>query len=201
MSPCMARVWHGRRGHRVQLGAAGHLERREAPSRATASWANRCRPVAAGPQPPTRKEQYAHAKSHRACACGHLVWLGPPWPGHCSPPAACRSCATRPGPRLRPLPGQHHRCRGRHGPAASLSCRGRSAEILPPGRQARVHRQQAIAATRSAGQHIPAGTPLVVSIRPPGWTSEDDFVRRFAGAAAGRDAPSLAWIASGSCRR
>jgi hypothetical protein len=53
----------------------------------------------------------------------------------------------------------------------------------------------------SAGRRVPAGTPLVVSIRPPGWTTEDDFVRRFAGAAAGRDAPHLAWTARGNCRR
>jgi hypothetical protein len=52
----------------------------------------------------------------------------------------------------------------------------------------------------SAGKSIPTGTPLVVSIRPPGWTSEDDFVREFAGAAAGRAAPRLAWTASGGCR-
>jgi hypothetical protein len=53
----------------------------------------------------------------------------------------------------------------------------------------------------SAGKSILTGTPLVVSIRPPGWTSEHDFVREFAGAAAGRAAPRLAWTASGVCRR
>ena len=52
----------------------------------------------------------------------------------------------------------------------------------------------------SAGKRIRPGTPLVVSIRPPGWTNEDDFVREFAGAAAGRAAPSLAWTAKGGCR-
>ena len=52
----------------------------------------------------------------------------------------------------------------------------------------------------SAGKRVRPGTPLVVSIRPPGWTNEDDFVREFAGAAAGRAAPSLAWTASGGCR-
>jgi hypothetical protein len=53
----------------------------------------------------------------------------------------------------------------------------------------------------SRGRSVPTGTPLVVSIRPPGWTSEDDFVREFAGAAAGRAAPMLAWTARGGCRR
>jgi hypothetical protein len=53
----------------------------------------------------------------------------------------------------------------------------------------------------SRGRTVPAGTPLVVSIRPPGWTSKDDFVREFAGAAAGRAAPRLAWTARGGCRR
>jgi hypothetical protein len=53
----------------------------------------------------------------------------------------------------------------------------------------------------SMGRTIPKGTPLVVSIRPPAWTNENDFVREFAGAAAGRAAPRLAWTASGACRR
>jgi hypothetical protein len=53
----------------------------------------------------------------------------------------------------------------------------------------------------SMGRSIPKGTLLVVSIRPPAWTNENDFVREFAGAAAGRAAPRLAWTASGACRR
>jgi hypothetical protein len=53
----------------------------------------------------------------------------------------------------------------------------------------------------SMGRSIPKGTLLVVSIRPPGWTNENDFVREFAGAAAGRAAPRLGWTASGACRR
>jgi hypothetical protein len=48
---------------------------------------------------------------------------------------------------------------------------------------------------------IPKGTPLVVSIRPPAWTDENDFVREFAGAAAGGAAPTLAWTASDACQR
>lgn len=53
----------------------------------------------------------------------------------------------------------------------------------------------------SAISHVPAGTPLVVSVRPPAWTEEGDFVRRFAGAAAGDNAPRLAWTATGTCER
>jgi hypothetical protein len=52
----------------------------------------------------------------------------------------------------------------------------------------------------SAGRHVPAGTPLVVSIRPPAWTEERDFVREFDGAAAGANAPQLAWTTDGACR-
>jgi hypothetical protein len=51
------------------------------------------------------------------------------------------------------------------------------------------------------GRSIPKGTLLVVSIRPPDWDNENDFVREFAGAAAGRAAPMLAWMASGACQR
>jgi hypothetical protein len=53
----------------------------------------------------------------------------------------------------------------------------------------------------SMQRSIPKGTPLVVSIRPPDWDNENDFVREFAGAAAGRAAPRLAWTASATCRR
>jgi hypothetical protein len=51
----------------------------------------------------------------------------------------------------------------------------------------------------SVGRHVPAGTPLVVSLRPPGWTQERDFVRSFGSAAAGANAPRLAWTADGAC--
>jgi hypothetical protein len=53
----------------------------------------------------------------------------------------------------------------------------------------------------SEARQIPAGTPLVVSIRPPAWTQEHDFVREFGGPAAGAAAPRLAWTASGGCPR
>jgi hypothetical protein len=33
----------------------------------------------------------------------------------------------------------------------------------------------------------------------PGWAEAGDFVRRFGGAAAGGNAPQLAWTASGDC--
>ena len=55
----------------------------------------------------------------------------------------------------------------------------------------------------SAGRSVPRGTPLVVSIRTPGWTDQDDFVRKFAGASTGRDAPgwSGAPMAAGGTER
>jgi hypothetical protein len=53
----------------------------------------------------------------------------------------------------------------------------------------------------SMGRSIPKGTLLVVSIRPPGWTNENDFVREFAGAATSQSAPSFAWTATAACQR
>jgi hypothetical protein len=142
--------------------------------------------------------QYARAKIRRACARDHLVWLGPPWPGHCSPPAACRSCATRPGPRLRPLPGQHHRCRGRHRPAASMSCRGRSARD-PSARAA-----SASSPSASCRRH-PTLWSRSGRRSPPSWSSADPQASRLPGtgpaAPAGSRRPGTAGRAGRLPRR
>jgi hypothetical protein len=59
-----------------------------------------------------------------------------------------------------------------------------------------VRRRMRVASFPSAPRHLPTGAPLVVA-----QTNEGDFVRQFAGAAAGDDAPRLAWTATGGCRR